>query len=276
MNLGGRALRVVRMGPPGTGPLVVCEHGAFGCAADWSVVQERLAAKGVRSLAYDRAGLGYSDPGPSPRDGSAVAADLKAMLEALDEAGPYVIMGHSLGGLMARLFALVHPNQVRGLVLVDAMTPDMLDIPGGAPAVVGFGQLLRLASIGAQFGMMTPVSWVSASFIGLTGEAAAEKQRIHGSAAHARGAAEEVAWWRETSALAGARELAPALPVAVVTAGGPNAWNPLKGRQTAPASRSRFGYVDHVAGCNHSNLLGPEYADAIVRGVDHVVAAPGG
>ena len=74
IDVGGRALRAVRAGPP-SGPLIVLEHGAFGCAADWAVVQERLAAKGFRSLAYDRAGLGHSDPGPQPRDGRAVDCD---------------------------------------------------------------------------------------------------------------------------------------------------------------------------------------------------------
>ena len=64
----------------GPAPLIVCEHGAFGCASDWAVVQEKLAVRGLRSLAYDRAGLGRSDPGPSPRDGVAVASDFEAML----------------------------------------------------------------------------------------------------------------------------------------------------------------------------------------------------
>ena len=58
IDIGGRGLRVVRAGPTTDGPLVVCEHGAFGCAADWAVVQDRLTAQGLRSLAYDRAGLG--------------------------------------------------------------------------------------------------------------------------------------------------------------------------------------------------------------------------
>src|ERR1700751_4971791 len=90
IDLGGRALRIVRAGPRSNRPTIVLEHGAFGCAADWAVVQERLEAKGLRSVPYDRAGLGHSDPGPTPRDGRAIIADLAALLRETDEPGPYV------------------------------------------------------------------------------------------------------------------------------------------------------------------------------------------
>src|SRR5215470_13081677 len=88
IDLGGRTLRVVRAGPPGRRPTIVLEHGAFGCAADWAVVQERLAAKGLASIAYDRAGIGHSDPGPAPRDGHAIVADCAALLAAIGEDEP--------------------------------------------------------------------------------------------------------------------------------------------------------------------------------------------
>lgn len=275
IDIGGRRLRVVREGPPRARPLIVCEHGAFGCAADWAVVQEKLAACGLRSLAYDRAGLGHSDPGPAPRDGAAANADLAAVLAKLGEPGPYLLVGHSMGGLMVRLFALTHPDQVLGLVLVDAMTPDILRLPGGRAAVGGFSRLLRFASAGAKLGMMVPVSQVTGNLIGLTGPAAAEKRRIHASASHAKWAADEVAQWPATSALAGAGELPAALPVAAVTAGAMRGPNLVKRAQEAPARRSTRGYVEHVAGCNHANLLGPRYADAVLRGIEHVLDAAG-
>lgn len=275
VDIGGRRLRAVRAGPERARPLIVCEHGAFGCAADWSVIQERLASKALRSIAYDRAGMGLSEPGPSPRDGRASSADLLALLQALGEPGPFLLVGHSMGGLMVRLFALTFPEKVLGLVLVDAMTPDVLGLPGGPAAIGGFGKLLKLASIGAKFGAMQPVSRVTANLIGLTGEAALEKRRIHGSASHARWAAEEVAQWAATSAAAGAAELPPELPVAVITAGALRGPNPLKRVQEAPARSSRFGLVEHVEGCNHANLLGPRFADAVTRGVDHVLEHAG-
>ncbi|HEY8614921.1 alpha/beta fold hydrolase [Phenylobacterium sp.] len=274
VDIGGRALRVVRAGPTDApGPLILLEHGAFGCAADWAVVQERLAARGLRSLAYDRAGLGHSDPGPRPRDGRAIVADAEALLAAVGETGPLVAVGHSMGGLMVRLFALTHPDRVLGLVLVDAMTPDVIDLPVGRRAIGSFAGVLRLAGVGAQFGLMRPVSLITGNLIGLTGDAAAEKRRIHGSAPHARGAADEVSSWPETSLQAGAHDLPPELPVAVVTAGGERVRPWLKKLQTVPAQGSQHGYVEHVAGSTHASLLGRRFADPVVRGVTHVLGA---
>jgi pimeloyl-ACP methyl ester carboxylesterase len=275
IDIGGRRLRAVSAGDAGPRPTVVLEHGAFGCAADWAVVQERLAAKGLHSLAYDRAGLGHSDPGPAPRDGRAIVGDLDALLEAMEERGPLVLVGHSMGGLMVRLYALTHPERVAGVVLVDAMTPAIIDLPAGKQAIASFARLLRLTHLGARVGLMHPVSLITGNLIGLTGDAAIEKRRIHASAPHARGAADEVASWPQTSEQAGAGELPPELPVAVVTAGADRGRTPLKAIQSTPAHASQHGYVEHVAGSNHSSLLGRRFADPVVRGVEHVLRAAG-
>lgn len=272
VDLGGRCLRIVRAGPAAAQPLVFLEHGAFGCAADWAVVQERLAAQGLRSLAYDRAGLGHSDPGPSPRDGRAIVADAERLLERVGEDGPLVLVGHSMGGLMVRLFALVRPERVLGLVLVDAMTPDVIRLPAGREAIGSFAGVLRLAGVGADLGLMRPVSLITGNLIGLTGQAAVEKRRIHASAPHARGAADEVASWAATSEQAGGADLPTTLPVAVITAGGERRRPWLKRLQTVPALASEHGYVEHVARATHASLLGPRFADPVVRGVAHVLA----
>lgn len=272
VDIGGRTLRIVRAGPAaGATPLIVCEHGAFGCASDWAVVQERLAAKGLRSLAYDRAGLGHSDAGPEPRHGRAINDDLEALLAALRETGPILLVGHSMGGLMVRLFALERDRALAGLVLVDAVTPDVFSLPGGARTVRAFGKLLQAVSHGAKFGLMAPVALISGNLIGLPGAAGAEKRRIHASAPHAHAAAAEVVQWPRTSEMAGAIELPPELPVAVVTAGPRRGRGPLKAIQEKPAKLSRAGFIEHVEPSNHANLLGPRYADAIVRGVEHVL-----
>jgi pimeloyl-ACP methyl ester carboxylesterase len=71
-------------------------------------------------LLYDRAGLGRSDPGPEPRTSARMVAELRALLREAGIDPPYVLVGHSLGGLNARLFACRHPDEVAGLVLVDA------------------------------------------------------------------------------------------------------------------------------------------------------------
>lgn len=275
VDLGDRALRVVLAGPRGASPTIVLEHGAFGCASDWAVVQDRLAAKGLRSLAYDRAGLGHSDPGPKPRDGRAIVADLAALLRELDEPAPYILVGHSMGGLMVRLYALTHPAQTVGVVLVDAVTPDIMKTAAGPSAVRAFGRALRWVSHGARLGMMRPVAALSGDRIGLIGEAAAEKRRIYGSAPHAHWSAEEVAFWPTTSDQAAEADFPPHMPIAVVTAGAERAAPSLKAIQAVPARDSHHGYVEHVAHAGHANLLGRKFADPIVRGVEHVLQAGG-
>jgi pimeloyl-ACP methyl ester carboxylesterase len=100
-------------------PTVLLESG-FGVGAQaWGKVQPRIAAV-TRVCAYDRAGYGFSDPGPMPRDGAAIARDLDQGLRAAGIAGPYVVVGHSAGGLYARLFAARRRSDVVGLVFVDS------------------------------------------------------------------------------------------------------------------------------------------------------------
>jgi alpha-beta hydrolase superfamily lysophospholipase len=276
IDIGGRRLRLVRAGRPSGRPTVVLECGAFGCAADWAVVQERLTAKGLHSLAYDRAGLGCSDPGPRPRDGHAVVADLKALLRSAGEPGPYVLAAHSMGGLFARQFTLANPAEVLGVVLVDAVTPEVLDHPVLARGVRAYRRAMRLVGLGADVGFMRPASLFIGDLIGLTGEARTEKRRIYGSRIHTRWAAEEVQHWPASSAQAReAGRFDPDLPVAVVTAGAEHLGRKLKAIQVGPALASRRGYVEHVAGSNHASLLGVRFADPIVRGVEHVLEAVG-
>ena len=98
----GRRLRLVCEGPASARPLVWLEAGAFGFAADWGATQQALTAAGWRSCAYDRAGMGYSDPGPAPRDGDAIVADFEKLVAASGQAGPFILVGHSMAGLRLR------------------------------------------------------------------------------------------------------------------------------------------------------------------------------
>ena len=276
VDIGGRSLRIVRAGPQHSErPTIVLEHGAFGCASDWAVVQARLADKGLASVAYDRAGLGHSDPGPTPRDGHAVAADLDALLKVLGETAPVVLVGHSMGGLMVRVHALNYPTRVLGLVLVDAVTPEVMASRIGAGAVRTFGRMLRLATHTARLGLHRPLAVVAGDRILLDREASRDKRRIWGSPSHARWASAEVDQWPATSDQAKAGDLPARMPVAVVTAGGADTATALKQIQMIPAIASKSGYIEHVPGATHASLLGRKHADPIVRGVEHVLASAG-
>src|SRR4029453_12928664 len=113
----------------------------------------------------------HSDPGPRPRDGRALNADLAALLRVIEEPAPWVLVGHSMGGLMVRLFALSHPDKVVGVVLVDAVVPAVMNDPRTARLVRAYGRGMRAMSLGARFGLMRPVAALTGNLIGLEGDA---------------------------------------------------------------------------------------------------------
>ena len=100
-------------------PTVVLESGLGGFSFDWSFIREDIA-ESTRVCAYDRAGYGWSDPVDAPLASAEVARDLHDLLEGGGEAGPYVLVGHSAGGVHVRTFARLFPDDVTGMVLVDS------------------------------------------------------------------------------------------------------------------------------------------------------------
>jgi pimeloyl-ACP methyl ester carboxylesterase len=275
IDIGGDVrLHLVRAGPAdASGPTVLLEAGAFGFSADWAAVQEKLAARSVPSLAYDRAGLGFSDSGPAPRDGLAIAGDLERLLAAARETGPLVLCGHSMAGLHLRLFASRNASRIAGIVLVDATTPEAMDAPLTESLVGHFGAFSRLAAWGAEMGLFKPLAGALGDAIGLDGPAGDEKRWAFAQAGHNRWAAQEVLQWPATARQA--REAGvfdPRWPVAVILAGGRRPVD-LKSLQAAPARASVHGLVEAVGGASHATVLSGVYADAIVRGVEHVLAA---
>ena len=116
--LGGRKVHLFCEGTGG--PTVVIETGSSTPASVWRGVQDRIA-EFERVCTYDRAGYGWSDPAPKPRSMQDRADELDRVLTAAREPGPYVLVGHSYGGFLIRLFAAKHPAKVRGMVLVDSV-----------------------------------------------------------------------------------------------------------------------------------------------------------
>lgn len=117
VDIGGYRLHLHCVGAGS--PTVVLDAGLGGSSLDWSLVQPELG-RTTRVCAYDRAGMGWSDPGPQPRTPSQLADELHTLLNNAGIAGPYVLVGHSLAGKNVRLFAQQHPGEVRGMVLIDA------------------------------------------------------------------------------------------------------------------------------------------------------------
>ena len=110
-------------------PTVVIESGWGDSSASWGWVQPEVA-RTTRVCSYDRAGMGWSDASPQPRTAREFAIELHTLLANANEPGPYVLVGHSLGGYTVRVYAHDYPAEVSGLVLIDAQ-----DLPAsdGAP-----------------------------------------------------------------------------------------------------------------------------------------------
>jgi len=104
-------------------PTVVLESGAGDFSLDWSLVQPSVA-RFTRVCSYDRAGSGWSDLGPRPRTVKQATWELHTALMKLGVTGPYVLVGHSIGGLLIRSFAYQYPKEVAGMVLVDSAHED--------------------------------------------------------------------------------------------------------------------------------------------------------
>lgn len=101
-------------------PTVILEAGLSSYSLDWAYVQPEIS-KLTRVCSYDRAGYGWSDEGQKPRTVQRITEELEKLLDESGEKPPYILVGHSLGGIYAQYFALEHMDLIRGLVLVDSV-----------------------------------------------------------------------------------------------------------------------------------------------------------
>ncbi len=121
VDIGGRALHLWCVGTASVDrPTVVLEAGLGRASLDWRLVLDHWEGPG-QACAYDRAGYGWSDPGPEPRSVDQNVTDLHALLQAASLDGPVVLVGHSYGGALVLRYAAHYPDSVRGVVLVDAL-----------------------------------------------------------------------------------------------------------------------------------------------------------
>jgi pimeloyl-ACP methyl ester carboxylesterase len=208
VDVGGHRLHIWCTGS-GT-PSVILETGLGGSSADWGFVQPEVAGF-TRVCSYDRAGMGYSDPGPSPRTTRSMAHELAQLLDRGGVSGPVILVGASIGGLIARVFASEHAERVAGLVLVDASHEDQKeDVPQIAPFVPFLSSVGVLRLLGVSFGL-PPASLAPP----VRGFARATAFRAAGQ----RAAVDEIMHLQESAAEVRATRRRLTVPVVVVTAG---------------------------------------------------------
>jgi pimeloyl-ACP methyl ester carboxylesterase len=124
VDVGGSSMHLYCTGEGGA-PTVVMDAGLGGTVLDWQLVQPEVA-KFARVCTYDRAGMGWSDPGDQPRTSQQIVEELHALLNKAGVEGPYVLVGHSFGGTNVQLYASRYADEVAGMVLVDSATEDAM------------------------------------------------------------------------------------------------------------------------------------------------------
>ncbi len=153
IETGSHRLHLLEMGEGS--PTVIFESGLMSTVLSWRNIQPEIA-KTTRAVCYDRAALGWSDAGPGPRDASRITGELHALLERTRIPPPYVLVGHSFGGLTTRLFAARYPDEVAGLVLLDPVVPNEWNPPSerDRKRIQTGAKILRRAAALSHWGLL--------------------------------------------------------------------------------------------------------------------------
>ena len=198
------------------------EAGATGFAETWHWVQQALDDD-ARVCSYDRAGLGLSEAAPQGFEVGRTARDLRAALKAAGENGPFVVVGHSLGGFFAREFAAQYPTVTAAIVLVDASHERQLDAFSEemVSEFRAFPGVLSALSAVSTTGLLRAWNPLASGAEGLEGDALEAAHVFAGDRVHLATSAEELSHWDAITARAANQRLREDLPVLAVTAGAP-------------------------------------------------------
>jgi pimeloyl-ACP methyl ester carboxylesterase len=233
-------------------PTVVMEPGAGQMSSDLTMIAPVVAGK-TRVCVYDRAGRGWSDPVNTRQDGAQIAADLHTLLQRGNEPGPYVLAGHSFGGLYALAFAARYPAEVAGLVLVDSTAPASEPAePTRAGSDDTMNRVSAVASGAARLGL--------GRLLGVT-------------PSHLRSTVDEYIQAGSSVRQAAALTSFSDKPLAVLTAGSGSApgWSASQDNLAALSSNSLHRVID---GATHASLVSDqEDAAQTARGIIDVVSA---
>jgi pimeloyl-ACP methyl ester carboxylesterase len=252
-------------------PTVILEAANGGMSAHWARVQQQVAQT-TRVCAYDRAGLGWSEPGPEPRDAKQVSSELHTLLANAGIEGPYVLVGHSYGGLYARMYADQYSEEVAGMVLVDSSHPEQFS--RGPEARAMYERTKRLSALVPLFTRLGVIrlSNYFPAHPDLPQRQRAQVEAFNSSTQHLVTTTEEFRATPETTAQVRGTGSMGDKPLAVISAGEqPSSWLEMQEELAALSPNSIHRVVD---GATHESLL-YERDDAQVSGaaIDQVVEA---
>jgi pimeloyl-ACP methyl ester carboxylesterase len=267
-DIGGRSLHMTCAGSGS--PTVVLVSGTGGMSASWARIMPQVATR-TRVCAYDRAGQGWSDDAPHPQDGAEMAADLHKLLAVAGEPGPYLLAGHSLGGVYSLDFTAQYAADLAGLVLLDSSSPEQFT---ALPDFKGQYEMIRraysVAPSVARLGLGRLLS--SSAFSNLPQPAAGQVRAFETSSRGLGNARDEIA--RYGDAMRQAREVTSlgGKPLVVLTAtvGESKGWAAAQDKLAALSTNS----LHLRATSSHEGVLDSERGVATaVDGIVRAVAA---
>ena len=273
IGVGGHSLHL-RCSGSGS-PTVVLEPGAglMSSVLGWI---EPAVARETRVCVYDRAGHGWSEPADSPQDGAQTATDLHTLLERGTVPGPYVLAGHSFGGLYVQSFAAQYPDDVAGLVLVDSTGRKPEAAPATSPEDENsydiMSRLSALLSSTAELGVGRLLS--QGSYDSLPPQSADDAEATGSTVGNLRSTIDEYLQANTAMAQAGALDDFGAKPLVVLTAGVGSDADKVAAHDDLAAALSTNSVHRVVDGATHESLvLDEEDAAATTQAILDVVSS---
>ncbi|MDF2176957.1 alpha/beta hydrolase [Aliiglaciecola sp. CAU 1673] len=200
-------------------PTVLLEAGATGFAQTWAWVQSSLSDT-ARVCSYDRPGMGWSQSSDLPADGLSLVKHLKSLLDAADEQGPYLLVGHSMGGPLMQIFAGHYPDEVAGLILVDPAHPQQMERFSAdiREKYVQFYELLEISSLLAPTGLLRLTNYLGDKAKDLPEVDYRVARLFASSSTHIDRSVQEISNWQTTMAEASRFMNFGSMPLTVLSA----------------------------------------------------------
>jgi pimeloyl-ACP methyl ester carboxylesterase len=253
------------------GPTVILEPGGGGSAASMGLIAPSVA-RDSRVCVYDRAGRGWSDPAASPPDGAQIATDLHRLLDRAHVPGPYVLAGHSFGGLYVRTYAAKYPEEVAGLVLVDSTAAHNTPVsPQKASSYSVVKHLSSLVATTSRLGVGRLIA--DKGFSDLPPQYRDDARTTAATGKEMGGFLDEFGVANRSEAEAGRLRSLGAKPLVVLTAdrGNSKGWMATQ-NETVTLSTNSLHRV--VSGATHASFVeNPDPAAAVTRAIHDVVVS---
>jgi pimeloyl-ACP methyl ester carboxylesterase len=269
INIDGCQIHVQATGHGG--PSVVLESGLGGMSSAWGWIQPEMA-KFSRVVSYDRGGLGWSGPDIAPKTATLTARRLRSVLLHSEVPPPYVLVGHSMGGLFIRVFAALYPNEIAGIVLLDAVHPDqhLRSVAISTHMRTGF-RFLEAVPLLTRLGFVRLAGIFNVWAEGLPTRQAAEAKSFLSTFQHLKTTRDESLAWETICAEVRSTNGLADIPLAVVTAAkGVLPGHPELQRELTALSSDSVHFT--VKGADHVTLVTRrEYAMVVVEAIRHVV-----